>query len=1116
MTRGARRGRGLAGATAVLLSVAALLPAVVSAGADRDGLVPLKRDFTGVVRPLVTRHCGGCHSAGLRQAGVDLLRFANLESVRSETRLWRKVGEQLRRGEMPPRGARPLPAADRQRLVEWVERLTAVEARLSAGDPGPVVLRRLTNAELTYTVQDLTGLNLNPTREFPDDSAAGEGFTNVGNAQAMSPALLSKYLQAGKEIASHAVLLPDGFRFSPSVTRRDWTDELVSEIRALYGRYVDTTDLGVGSEVGNQNVHGDTRLGRAGRLPVERYLAVLLGSRDALRRGSTTPLRLAAKHGLSSRYLMALNRALSATDGSGSLLISRLRRSYRDAGPGGAHALAEEIGRWQRGLWAFGPVGLIGRQGGPPRWMEPMTPLLPRHEIRVPLPALKGAARAGGVTVTLQVTSAGDGADGDVVVFRTPRLAGGGKPELPLKAIRGLVAGQAPGGGEPAWGLDSALFGKRPDGSEIDSGSICVQAPVRLTVRIPAELADGRELVTTAELDSKLGAGGSVQPEAIVGEPPAGPLDSTVLLPSEINVNYSQVTSVFSDRRDVAYRFPVVATEGGAAWRRFETAFHEHRVLFPPALCYPQIVPVDEVLTLTLFYREDDHLARLMLDAPEQARLNRLWRELEFVAQAPLQRVQALEIMLEVLVGSSQYRAVEALRKPFAERAAEFRREAAAAEARQFDALLRFAPRVYRRPLTGEEQADLRGLFRRLKSDGIPHEEAFSLALSRLFVASPFLYRLENAPRGRGAAPISDWELASRLSYFLWSSAPDAELSAAAATGRLHEPDVLVRQVRRMQRDPRVRRLATEFACQWLHLYQFDTVGEKSEKHFPEFAELRRDMHEEVIRFFTEMTRSDGSALELLDADHTFVNGRLAKFYGLSGVLGETWRRVSGMRTRGRGGVLGFAATLAKQSGASRSSPILRGNWISEVLLGERLPRPPANVPQLPADESSLKGLSLRQVVARHTSDPACSGCHRRIDPFGFALEGFDGIGRARARDLSAPAIDTTAVLPDGARVTGLPGLRDYLRTRRRDEVLRQFTRKLLGYALGRELQLSDEPLLAEIRRRMANENYRVGAALESIALSRPFLEIRGDAGVRVADRGVPARADAVRKGASR
>jgi hypothetical protein len=293
-----------------------------------------------------------------------------------------------------------------------------------------------------------------------------------------------------------------------------------------------------------------------------------------------------------------------------------------------------------------------------------------------------------------------------------------------------------------------------------------------------------------------------------------------------------------------------------------------------------------------------------------------------------------------------------------------------------------------------------------------------------------------------------------------------------------------------MLADARIRRMAVEFGCQWLHVRDFDQLDEKSEQAFPEFAGLRGDMYEETIRFFEDLLRSDGSVLSLLDADHTFVNERLAAFYGIPGIEGAEWRKVEGVKSHARGGILAMASTLAKQSGASRTSPILRGNWVSEFLLGDRLPKPPKGVPVLP--ETTPAGMTERQLIEVHSSDPACSKCHARIDPFGFSLEQFDTIGRRRERDSQNQPIDAAAVLPDGTAITGLDGLRDYLLHTRRRDFLDTFCRRLLGYALGRSVQLSDEPLLNDMRLALEQNNYRISAALTRIVLSPQFRSIRG------------------------
>jgi len=394
--------------------------------------------------------------------------------------------------------------------------------------------------------------------------------------------------------------------------------------------------------------------------------------------------------------------------------------------------------------------------------------------------------------------------------------------------------------------------------------------------------------------------------------------------------------------------------------------------------------------------------------------------------------------------------------------------------------------------LKPSESARLRELYASLRKERLPHEEAFRLTLARVFVAPAFLFRIER-PRGEhDQQRLSGPEIASRLSYFLWSSGPDAELRNAADEGALNDTEVVVAQMQRMLHDAKSRRLAEEFACQWLQIYDLDELDEKSEKHFPTFGALRGAMYEESIQFFTDLFQNNRSIFDILDSNATFLNEDLAKHYGIPGVSGAEWRRVDGVKQFARGGVLAQAAILSKQSGASRTSPILRGTWISEVLLGERLPKPPKGVPPLPDDESATEELTVRQLVEKHVSDPKCAICHRRIDPYGFSLEAFDAIGRHRDNDFGDRPIDTSVTTMDGAAFEGLDGLRNYLLTERRDAFERQFCRKLLGYALGRSVQLSDEPLIVDMRKSLSANEFKVGSAIETLVRSRQFLEIRG------------------------
>ncbi len=1354
----------------LVAGIALFLRPGVTAEPRESDLDTLGDRFSSEVRPLVQRYCQECHSADRTEADLDLMAFATLSDVRKDARTWQHVREMIDGGQMPPRGAKQPSSSERIRLQDWVRDYLKVEARATAGDPGPVVLRRLSNAEYTYTIRDLTKVDsLEPTREFPVDGAAGEGFMNTGSSLVMSPSLLTKYLDAGKQIASHAVLLPDGVRFSRETTRRDWTDEVVGQIKKFYAQFADIE----------------------GKVPLRRYLAATLDERDALASGVKSVAGVATERGLNAKYLAALWTLFN--EKGPSLLLEPLRGRWRMAKPGEAGSLAAEIGRWQQALWSFKGVGHMKA------WQVPVSPVATSTDVRFKIPT--PAAGESEVRIYLAVGDAGDGNEHDFAVWQRPRIVAPGRPDLSLRDVRyvsrelterrelvfaaaakclsaaaeavagdgnfdvselarrhgvepdvldawldclgigsggavevvghfteridkvsghdfvkgwrhgelpsllansseghvrvpgnmkphgvavhpspnrqAVVGWQSPvaatlkvdarvthahpecgngvtwalevrrgatrqrlaGGvavrnpvakagpfegldvhagdlislligprdgnhscdltdvelviaseGEPRrewsltrdvsgdvlagnphadrfgnegvwhfytepvsggsetvpvipsgsllarwraassgedkqrlaeqiqslllsgppaakdspdaalhrqlsslggplfrgliasphggklqaatlpataeWGLDPALFGRHPRGQTIDATSLCVRAPTVLEVRLPADLVAGCEFVATAVVDKDAGAGGSVQFQALATKP--------------------------GEELPLTPGLPIVVHEGADARERVEAELDHFRQIFPAAVCYSRVVPADEVITITLFHREDEHLARLMLDDAQKAKIDQLWEELHYVSNDPLNVVEGFAQLMEFATQDSDPRLFEPLRKPIQERAAAFRELLVATEPVHLDALLDFASLAYRHPLSGGEEDDLRGLYRNLRSQGLSHEEAFRLSLARVLVSPTFLYRLEAPGPGTSPSPVSNVELASRLSYFLWSSVPDAELREAASAGRLHETTTLATQARRMTSDGRVRRLATEFACQWLNIRDFDELDEKSERHFPTFGGLRGAMYEESIRFFTDLFQRDGSVLEIFDADHTFVNDELAKHYGIPAVAGEEWRRVEGVKKFGRGGILGMATTLAKQSGASRTSPILRGNWLNETLLGERLPRPPKDVPTLPDDEAATEGLTVRQLVEMHRSIAQCAVCHDRIDPFGFALEGYDAIGRLRDKDLGNRPIDARATLKDGREFEGLAGLRDYLLSERKEQVVRQFCRKLLGYALGRSVQLSDEPLLDEMLTRLRSHDYRVSVAVESIVTSPQFRRIRG------------------------
>jgi hypothetical protein len=723
-----------------------------------------------------------------------------------------------------------------------------------------------------------------------------------------------------------------------------------------------------------------------------------------------------------------------------------LRKSWRTAQPGDEAALAAEIAAWQKVLWKFNTVGHVGVPGKATAWMEPASPLLARQEFKLKLPPSKP-----GETLTLYLASLRIGADGGQlgVVWEKPRLVVKGRPDV---LVRDLVP---------------ALFQTACPTEPLEPASLFTPASSVLELPLPAEAANGAEFVVSARLLKGSGEA-RLHVDVLKTKPPG---HST-------------------DPRPFPAAAPLLVGEGAAIRAQYEQAFAAFRELFPAALCYEKIIPSDEVVTLVQFYREDHQLARLMLSEAEKAQLDRMWNALRFVTRDPLTQVDALLQLIEYATQDSDPKPFRAARPAFEGRAAAFRQALFDAEPRQLDAVLELADRAYRRPLQDREKEELRALYRKLRSEELPHEEALRLTIAKVFVSPAFLYRSENPAPGVAQAPVTAGELANRLSYFLWSSLPDSELREAAS-GKLLEPAVLRAQTKRLLAAPQVRRLATEFGCQWLHLRDFDALDEKSDTAFPTFRALRGDMLEESVRCFTDLFQHDGSVLSLLDADHAFLNEALAKHYGIPGVSGPDWRRVDGLRQFGRGGLLGQAAVLAKQAGASRSSPILRGDFVVETLLGEKIPRPPKDVPPFPEEQAGAK-LTVRQLTEKHSSDERCARCHLRMDAFGFALENFDGIGRFRDKDEAGQPLDANAKLPNGTELAGLSGLRDYLLHQRRDDFLRQFCRKLLGFALGRTVQLSDEPLLTEMRAQLAAHEFRVSTAIDCIVQSRQFRDIRG------------------------
>ncbi len=410
-----------------------------------------------------------------------------------------------------------------------------------------------------------------------------------------------------------------------------------------------------------------------------------------------------------------------------------------------------------------------------------------------------------------------------------------------------------------------------------------------------------------------------------------------------------------------------------------------------------------------------------------------------------------------------------------------------------------FASRAYRRPVTGGELAKLLRFVDLARENGDSFERGIQLAVQATLVSPQFLFRVE-LNRGKKkpvggkpgtqavGVPLNDFEVASRLSYFLWSSMPDDELSKLALAGKLLTEENLARQTRRMLRDPKAQAIVENFAGQWLQLRNLITANPDREQ-FPTFDEsLRVAMQQESELFFSSVMREDRSILDFLDCDYTFLNERLARHYGVPGVVGDTFRRVK-LTGRERGGLISQASILTVTSNPTRTSPVKRGKWVLEQVLGTPPPPPPANVPQLAEDKQALSG-TLRQRMEQHRSNPNCAGCHSRLDPPGFGLENYDAVGAWRDQE-GTHAIDASGKLPSGESFRGPAELKTILRSHKR-EFTRCLTEKLLIYALGRGLEDYDVCTVDKIAAAVAAGDYRFNRLVLEIVQSDPFLKRRG------------------------
>jgi mono/diheme cytochrome c family protein len=991
----------------VLLVLACTLLSAPPADSDLD------RRFAQTVRPFLASYCIGCHSGSSPAAQFDLKAYSSLSDVVREYPRWNVVLEKLEAGQMPPKPMKQPPADERRAVIDWVKAVRAEEARRNAGDPGPVLARRLSNSEYDYTIRDLTGVDMRPAREFPVDPANTAGFDNSGESLSMTPALLKKYLQAAHDVADHMVLTPDGFNFAPypMLVETDREKYPIERIVDFYRRQ--PTDFA-------DYFHAAWRF---------KYRKELGDPTDTLASAA------AANH-VSPQYLPLVWN------------------------------LIEE------------PPAVVQQEVGPIARLQSMWRALP-----VP-PADDAAVRAQ------------CGAMRDFVV----RI----RKDTGMQFAAPLVAG-LPAGSQPLLDWKNRQFaGHRRD---FDPTSLRndTDPPLPL-LEIPKYPGLHREA--------------SYRWAVVIQHSRAK--DPNLVVPAaerrRYAASFTRFANVFPDGFYVKERGRYFPDDSQDKGRLLSAGYHN---------------------TMG-YFRDDTALMELILDEQGRAELNRLWDEFDYIAdytahtwvqyyfnqsgevegkgaEAGSPRPVGREITDTSVIMEMRDRYVakaaanpnndpvagQAIREHFQHvddtlrRLERMRKDA---EPHHLDALLGFAARAWRRPLTGSEREALLAFYHSLRdSSGLTHEDAVRDSIVRVLMSPNFTYRVDLVEASAAAkpakavpttgVPLNACALASRLSYFLWSSMPDDELLAHAASGDLQNPEVLVAQARRMLKDDRARALAIEFGGNWLDFRRFEEINTVDRDRFPSFTnELREAMFQEPVRFLDDVIRNGRSVLDLVYGDYTFVNPVLAKHYGMPEVAGpaDHWVRIDNAGVYGRGGILPMSAFLTQNAPGLRTSPVKRGYWVVRRVLGEVIPPPPPTVPELPNDEAKMD-LPLRQILEKHRSNAVCASCHARFDSFGLAFEGYGPVGEHRTKDLAGHAIDAHAVFPDGTQGDGLAGLKTYISAHRQDDFLDNLSLKLLAYGLGRSLQLSDDPLIEQMNARIAADGYRFAPLVEAIVTSPQF-----------------------------
>lgn len=1025
------------------------------------------------------KYCMGCHSKANAMGGINLQQLTSEVSIGKHYQQWQKVILALEEKHMPP-PKMPQPTEDqRSEAVSWIRSTSNDYIAKTAGDPGRVTVRRLTSGEYAHTVRDLTGLDLRFDAEFASDTVGGEGFTNFGDAQFMADANLERYLESAKKIADHAVIGAGPVSFFDDPGKSGFEISAITRIRKIYQENGFRANSGEGGKpYGLEKYTGAY------------FVCWQYQHRAALGSPKATIESIAKKEGVSPRFAKHIWSVMHEKNPRfpTSLLASKFRSLPRpvkgnrvkslEVGRKGAADMMDATIEWPRWLLAAGQEAEGG--AGDERALvlnEETLQVAHKHTYKYPvrIDKEKNNSRIHVFIDPATVTPLGKSA----VLWRNPTVRIRAKdralgPVQPLKAILDESTVQKLG------------FGKEFEGTTVNPEDFVSNSSFILDLPLP-EGSFGADLVMNAEL---VGPGDAIircvlsdKADITKGRP------SWSLLGNPESVAYK---SWKSDVLDFTAKLPQ-GSQGEA------TPADKDPIPAPFLNVYNQ-PERDYYHAKVKYYRTDRFLVEKMLDDMTRQQLDEAWNDLlasfeyhdlymGFVAKKykldlKAKTIAELDEAQIAAIPEEPRQFIAALYKEYHA----VQKAQLAAQPRHVNDALEFAEQAWRRPLSPAEKDRLRSFYVNAREkDKLDHGKAIEMLLARVLISPAFLYRLETPSAEPGVKALSDWEVASRLSYFLWSSIPDEELLRAARANELSDPEKLKQQVKRMLADSRSRRFATEFFGQWLGFYRFDDYKGVDTKRFPEFTEdVKSAMYDEAVSFFEYVVRKDKPVRDILHADYTFMNQTLAKHYGIQKELpaGDKVHLVEGANGVHRGGLLRMGAILTATSAPLRTSPVKRGDWMLRRILNTPTPPPPPDAGSLPADDKQFGGLSAKERLASHMRNATCAGCHMRIDPLGFPFEKYDSVGRWRETYSDGKAVEDFSDLADKTRIAGIDGLLSYL-DKQQPQVTRTLSGKLIGYALGRTVQASDQPLIDGIVKMGGNVPF--SKLIEEIVLSRQF-----------------------------